>query len=129
MHDNALHDLALACQSVLLSPIKRSANQTNLAYSGKLSAIGFETARYSSRGHARLRLRLLFFATGIEHCKSERYRSAGGEDRFSTLISSDSPLRCNGLFVQFMAPMFAAFCVSGNNAAAISVEIIEAQKQ
>jgi hypothetical protein len=32
MHDNAIRDLALACWSVLLSPIKRAAILTNLAY-------------------------------------------------------------------------------------------------
>ena len=37
MHDNAIHDVALACWSVWLSPIKRAAVQTNLAYRGKLS--------------------------------------------------------------------------------------------
>ena len=31
MHDNAIHDLALACWSELLSPIKRAAVKTNLA--------------------------------------------------------------------------------------------------
>ena len=68
MHDNAIHDLALASWSVLLSPIKRPAIKTNLAYSGKLSAIRFGTARYSLRRHTKLRLRLLFFATTvIEH--------------------------------------------------------------
>ena len=47
---------------------KRPAIKTNLAYSGKLSAIRFGTARYSLRRHTKLRLRLLFFATTvIEH--------------------------------------------------------------
>ena len=52
MHDNAIHDFALACWTVLLPPIKRAAIQTNLAYRGKLSAIGSGTARYSLRRHS-----------------------------------------------------------------------------
>ena len=32
MHDNAIHDLALAGWSASLSPIKRAAVKTNLAY-------------------------------------------------------------------------------------------------
>ena len=32
MHDNAIHDLALSGRSEWLSPIKRSAVKTNLAY-------------------------------------------------------------------------------------------------
>ena len=68
MHDNAIHDLALACWSVLLSPIKRPAIQTNRTYSGKLSAIGSGTARYSLRRHFWLRLLLVFIAADvIEH--------------------------------------------------------------
>ena len=68
MHDNAIHDLALASWSVWLSPIKRAAIQTNLACSGKLSAIEFGIARYSLRCHYWRRLRLLFFALAvIEH--------------------------------------------------------------
>jgi len=80
MHENAIHDLALACWSVLLSPIKRAAIQSNLAYSGKLSAIGFGTARYSLRRHFWPRLRLALIATVvIEHCQSERPGITQGE--------------------------------------------------
>jgi len=76
MHDNAIHDLTLACWSVWLSPIKRAAIETNLAYLGKLSAINSGTARYSLLRHCWLRLRLVFFANAvIEHCQSERLGS------------------------------------------------------
>ncbi len=81
MHDNAIHDLALAYWSEWLSPIKRPAILTNLACSGKLSAIGSGSARYSLRRHLWLRLRLVFFAiTVIEHCKSERPGITQGEE-------------------------------------------------
>jgi len=36
MHDNAIHDLALACWSVLLSPIKRTAPQSSRNSQGKV---------------------------------------------------------------------------------------------
>ena len=45
MHDNAIHDLALAYWSVLLSLVKRAAIQTNLACRGKLSAISIAVLR------------------------------------------------------------------------------------
>ena len=75
MHVNAIHDLALAFWSELLSPIKRAAIQTNLACTGKLSAIGFGIARYSLRRH--FRIRFAFVVLRDRCCRALKIRTTG----------------------------------------------------
>ena len=81
MHDNAIHDLALACWIELLSPIKRAAIQTNLACSGKLSAISSEpldTLRSSTTVSVATDYPIV--STLLEHCEIRTTEFIEGEE-------------------------------------------------
>ena len=110
MHDNAIHDLALACWSVRLSPINHAASLSNRSSQGKVLAVrGLQSQPLQALRSRRWQLshRAGHIRYVIEHCKSERPASPRASSKQMQRPSADDrALRCMRLFRLFLVRQF-----------------------